>query len=411
MGLTTGAAAAVVGPDWLGQVRQAEAVGPPASPALARWLAAQAGVASDVVWTPGGAVVLGGNLVQQVPASEGTAAAWRLGTPAPETEPQVHVGPVPGAFDGKLYRGTLSATVSTAGVTVVNTLPLEEYLRGVVPAEAFASWPLAALQAQAVAARTFTLKNLGRRAAAGFDLYADTRDQAYGGIQVETAATDAAVFTTRGIVLTHDGQLIDAVYSANAGGYAASAEETWGTPVPYLISAPLPEEPDDHWAALLPAQPLLKAFPELGGSLAGAESGPVSASGRIRTIRLLGRRIVDAPVSAVAKAADPRGAVRSSRITTVSAAGGRTLVGSQWGPVRSFTTWGDGAPGQWTVIGAGSPVADVYVRTAVYIAGSGYGHGVGLSQWGAYALARQGWDFRKILARFYPGASLQVAKY
>lgn len=407
IGLTTSAPAVVVGPNWLGMVQIQRVVAPPAPPALARWLASQAGVAYTPIWTPGGVVVGGGTQTALLPAAQGIPAAWAVGSQRPETGPSLHLAPVSGSFDGAPYRGALLAVATPSGVTVVNRLDVEEYLRGVVPAEVFPSWPMAALQAQAVAARTFTLRNLGRRAAHGFDLYADTRDQAYGGEAVETPATDAAVASTAGLVLTHAGQLIDAVYSANAGGRTASGGEVWGTDVPYLPTRPVQGERADAWAVLLPAAPILKAFPQLGGSLVSAALGRPSASGRVRDVVLVGRGAVDVPISALAKAADRGGGIRSSLITAVSVLRHTTFVGAGPGGPLTFTGWSGFTPAIWSVLGSGPVTYKATVPVGLYVVGRGYGHGAGLSQWGAYALAQRGWSFQQILEQFYPGTRLQ----
>jgi stage II sporulation protein D len=144
----------------------------------------------------------------------------------------------PVRFNEKPYRGRLEVFANTKGtLTVVNVVALEEYVRGVVPNELSpGGFPaLEALKAQAVAARTYAVSNLGRFQAEGFDLLPTTRSQVYGGRSTEHPLTDRAVSETRGRVATFDGKPINALYTSTCGGHTEHAEEVFGgDPVPYL---------------------------------------------------------------------------------------------------------------------------------------------------------------------------------
>jgi stage II sporulation protein D len=131
------------------------------------------------------------------------------------------------------YRGRLRVTSDGKTVEVIDTLGLESYLEGVVPAEMPSGWSPEALKAQAVAARSYALAN--RTAGREFDLYGDTRDQAYGGVGVENAATNAAVVATKGEVVLYQGKVADTLFFSTSGGRTASAAESTGTAVPYLV--------------------------------------------------------------------------------------------------------------------------------------------------------------------------------
>jgi stage II sporulation protein D len=149
-------------------------------------------------------------------------------------------------LDGKSYRGQLDILLNKNGlITIVNQLGVEEYLRGVVPAEMSPSnYPeAAALAAQSVAARTYALKNLGRYAAEGFDLTADIRNQVYGGVAQERDAATEAVRNTSGVAIYYQGSLIDAMYASTCGGRTEDFANVFDTaPVPYLRSvACIPE--------------------------------------------------------------------------------------------------------------------------------------------------------------------------
>jgi stage II sporulation protein D len=137
---------------------------------------------------------------------------------------------------GKWYHGKLMVKLVDSKITVINDVDLENYIKGVVPSEMPASWEFEALKAQAIAARSFALANLGKQAKEGYDLKDNTEDQAYGGASAETNITNKAVEETHGLVLTYDMKIISAYYSASAGGMTNT--NAWGSAVPYLRSVP-----------------------------------------------------------------------------------------------------------------------------------------------------------------------------
>ncbi len=145
-------------------------------------------------------------------------------------------GAEPLAVNGDGYRGDLIVRAKPGGLEVVNELPLDRYLRGVVPWEVPTGWSEAAYEAQAVAARSYTLATLHPNA--DFDLYPDTRDQMYGGIRAERPETNLAIGATAGQVLTWDGTVIRAYYFSTSGGWTSAIQDAWPgrAPEPYLVS-------------------------------------------------------------------------------------------------------------------------------------------------------------------------------
>ena len=137
---------------------------------------------------------------------------------------------------GKWYHGKLMVKNVNGKLIVINDVDLENYLKGVVPSEMPASWEYEALKAQAIAARSFALANLGKQAKNGYDLKDNTEEQAYGGASAETNKTNKAVDETHGLVLTYDMKIISAYYSASAGGMTSAS--VWGGYAPYLHSVP-----------------------------------------------------------------------------------------------------------------------------------------------------------------------------
>ena len=138
----------------------------------------------------------------------------------------------------KWYRGHLKIINDGMGMTVINDVPLEEYLQGVVPSEMPSGWDIEAHKAQAIAARSYAAANMGKRAKLGYDLNDTPEDQAYGGASAETKQTNEAVKETEGIVLVCQGKIIPAYYSASAGGQTNTGSQAWSKDLPFLKSVP-----------------------------------------------------------------------------------------------------------------------------------------------------------------------------
>jgi len=136
------------------------------------------------------------------------------------------------------YRGEFIVENRGGKLVIVNNIPLEEYILGVVPSEMPSKWNYEALKAQAIAARSYAIANRGKRASRGYDLKDTPEDQAYGGATSETATTNSAVMETKGIVITYNSKVIPAYYSASAGGHTKNASEVWNKDLPFLRSVP-----------------------------------------------------------------------------------------------------------------------------------------------------------------------------
>ncbi|WP_027339399.1 SpoIID/LytB domain-containing protein [Halonatronum saccharophilum] len=139
-----------------------------------------------------------------------------------------------GGLEDRQYRGALELLPRDNGITAINLVGLEEYLLAVVPSEMPASWGVDPLKVQSVAARSYTINNLGRFRARGYDLCDTVMSAAYGGINKEHPNATQAVVETVGEIATHKGRAIDAVYSANSGGHTENSEDVWSGKVPYL---------------------------------------------------------------------------------------------------------------------------------------------------------------------------------
>lgn len=343
------------------------------------------------------------------------------------------------AFGKERYRGRLQIRPSEAGrLLVINQLPLETYLASVVGSEMPASWPQAALQAQAVAARTYALSNL--KPAAAYDLKATVASQAYRGLVAETDSTRAAVAATEGKVLMLDGKLILAVFHSSSGGSTEDSGQVWSRQLPYLVSVPDfdGDSPVSRWNLRLEPEQLSRLFRETGG-VRRIDVLSSTKTGRIKRARVIGpagsldlsgselRQRLGLRSTLVSFSVQPLGpsapagvidqAVRGSVVAAAAprpapqASRNEPLLDSATGAV--LEDGGDPSAGIATAAPAAQPLfrlppalTPAEPRYALLMEGRGFGHGVGMSQWGAYAMAAQGRNYEQILRHYYRGVEL-----
>jgi stage II sporulation protein D len=299
--------------------------------------------------------------------------------------------------NGRRYRGRISITSGRGGLTLVNRLSLESYVAGVVGPEIGArrTDELNAVLAQAIVSRSFALKNRGRWEAFGFDAYADTRDQVYLGMAVETPQVWDAVRRTAGQVLTYEGQVIDAYFHSTCGFSTAGVDEAFGTSRerPYL--RPVSDESGGgHYYCDI--SPRFRWREEWDGSELRAILSRTLAS----VTPLAGdgmQRITDISVSRK---------TRSGRVGELRIVFERGDIRIPGPDVRTVLRpeadrWLQSAAFQLTVSKTNGEV------TRLVAAGAGSGHGVGMCQWGAIGRARVGQDYRKILNTYFPGTKIE----
>jgi stage II sporulation protein D len=334
------------------------------------------------------------------------ATAWRAGPlivrPVDETSSFVTYG-------GKRWRGELWSHATTSGVTVVNRVEVEEYLRGVVPLElnAFAPSDVAALQAQAIAARSYTYGRLPefyprdvaiRQAALPYDLRATTSDQVYGGVDAERAASDRAVATTAGLVLRYGGAVVSAPYYSACGGSSAEPAELWTSPGEAWLRRVSDRVPgsDRHYCDIAPRFRWERTWDE--AALRGVLQRYLRASSGVR-----GQ--IGAVHDLAIESRTPSG--RVGTFTVATDAGRATLRGND---IRFAvrTVGGDILPSTYFSVDTERDGSGRVTR--VTIRGNGNGHGVGMCQWGAVGRARAGHDFRAILRAYYPGTTVETAE-
>ena len=278
------------------------------------------------------------------------------------------------AWDGRTYRGTFSTVRLDDGRTgLLDTLPLDAYLYGVVSKEVSPSWAPAAQQAQSIVARTFALGR--QRPAKPYDVVASESDQQYGGIESESVTGRAAVDATAGVVVTFANAPARVAYSSCCGGKTADAGDVWKTPYPYLGGVLDPHcagTPNYAWRIELPMSIVEGAF--------GAQ---LSTIGALRSVGLAGAsdaadrpRVIDFVGASSTFATTP---------STFRASLGANVIRSTF-------------------------VRDIALgRESLTLSGTGRGHGVGMCQWGSRVMADTGSTAQEIVAFYFPGTSFGSA--
>lgn len=330
------------------------------------------------------------------------------------------------SVNGRAYRGTFELSPDDEGdMIVVNTVSTHDYLASVVGSEEPSSWEAEALASQAIAARTYLYTHLGRHKS--YDLEGDTRDQEYDGTINEDARTLRAVERTAGLVVTYKGAPIEALYSANAGGVTEDSETAFPNALPYLRSVPSPTDAvakdsswgrtSYEWTRELSATQLRDFMRRRGldvGIPTSIRLESVSATGRVITASVTGTNGTQAigkdrsryyfglmsslfTVTVVPSGANERvDASNTERIAALDLLGAHAVR-------ASFDVLRDGSGNELGL----RVTAFVYELPATFVfAGRGFGHGVGLSQWGAQGMALQGATYQQILAHYYVGTAL-----
>jgi len=286
------------------------------------------------------------------------------------------------AFNDRSYRGSflikrttrlnpkiassvnnIAADQAITAFNIINCLDIEDYLLSVVPSEMPSLWPSEALKAQAIAARSYAIANLGKHGSAGYDLKDNTEDQVYLGIRSESQPTNEAVNATRGLVIKYDGKPICAYFHSSSGGSTEAAEHVWHKAVPYLkaVADFDQEAPLYNWT---------KNY-----SILQTESGLPKEIGQVLSISVLAK--------------SPSGRTKYMLVNGLNS---------------SHIISGEAARKYFSLPSANFNVTPA--ETAYIFTGKGFGHGLGLSQWGAKSLAKHGYNAAQILCYYYTGISI-----
>lgn len=371
-------------------------------------------------------------------------------------------GKAPLSFNGRRYRGTFRIISSGSGITLVNVLDLEEYLRGVLKMEINPSWPMEAVKTQAIVSRTYALRSIRQNNGKnGYDLRDSVLSQVYRGINAEDKRADQAISATRGIVVLHGGALAFTPFHSDSGGATADVAAVWGGNMPYLrgVNEPYPpSSPNALWEAHLSSAQVEDALRQAGadvGPLREIRIGETDAFGRANTLVAVGARGSKAVKSHAFRMAAGSSVIKSTSFSIVSRGGGAS--GSMPLPLPSRPS-SPAAGGGKDVPTSNTPMSASEERQLTALTeqgvfnseelmdmllnpekrkgylvralrtrkpetpsrpsvpqspsggfvfrGKGWGHGVGLSQWGAKTLAEKGWDHKKIIRFYFPGVTL-----
>ncbi len=274
--------------------------------------------------------------------------------------------------NNKPYRGLAELSVVDKGILVVNQLPLEEYLVGLINCEISSAWPIDAVKAQAIIARTYAVNRKMARITAAYHMESSVIDQVYDGSLIEDSRARRAVSETAGEVLTFGGAVIQAFYHSSCGGRTEASENVWGAPFPYLKGVEcqycLTSPVATLWENKLTLKELEDRLRTAGHKVTGLSDikpGPTNSRGRLKQVVLIATK------------------------------GNVTITGEQF---RKAVGYGVIKSTRFTMKNS---------KNEIGFSGSGNGHGVGLCQWGAKQRALDGFAFGEILSYYYPGTELK----
>lgn len=260
------------------------------------------------------------------------------------------------------YRGGITLVRSDRGLTAVNNVNLEHYLYSVIGAEMSPSWPLEALKAQAVAARSYALYQREKRGSRTYDLGDTQAWQVYKGVETEANGTYAAVEATAGQVMVYNGKIIEAFFHSSSGGHTENVEDVWTEARAYLRGVPDYDRgaPVYEWNTLVSPSQLSHLISGIG-SIVGMQPAKTTQTGRVLSMKVIGD------------------------------SGQKTIDGEDL----------------QKLLGLKSTRFSIQKSNGMFqISGRGFGHGVGLSQWGAHNLALSGANYQQMLYHYYQNASL-----
>lgn len=273
--------------------------------------------------------------------------------------------------NGRPYRGTIEIADGKEGLLVINEVPMENYLAGIINHEISSKWPEDVIKTQAVIARTYALFNRNKRAKNPWHVDSSVMGQVYGGSSSEDQAAVAAVRATAGEVLMYADEPALTVYHSNAGGMTDSARNVWSRDYPYLVpvespfDAGAPRYQWDHTASAADLGEGLRRSGKRIGDPVGLEVIDKTDAGRVKVL-----------------------AVRDNNGQEIR------LSGEELRSILGYSV-------------LRSAIFEVERGGEMFLfKGRGSGHGVGLSQWGAKGMAENGYSYRQILEHFYPGTEL-----
>ena len=331
-------------------------------------------------------------------------------------------------FRGYKWYGGFEYRRSTGGnLNVINVVDVDDYVKGVLPYEMSPAWPLEALKAQAVCTRTYALLQTKHRDSYRFDVCTTTDCQVYQGANQASALTDRAVEETAGMAAMYGGKYAETYYYASNGGASESSENVWSMPLPYLVGKEDPYEgtisiPDYVYTMTYSYSQLSALLKSKGYSIGTVSSAYVSRTTPTGNVAEITFRDTAGKTVVITKEACRSVLETKSMRFTISGggSGGSWQVNPSGGALSSLR-------GAYTVTASGVSAyegGDAYVITAsgvsrlqkppavsgsgsgITISGTGWGHGVGMSQYGAKAMAELGRTYEEILHFYFTGITI-----
>lgn len=283
----------------------------------------------------------------------------------------------PIAINGKKYRGDVQVLINPLNPSTLNTINsvmIEDYLKGVVPAESSASWPLESLKAQTLAARTYAIANWKKRDNMGFDVMSTVSDQVYKGVEIEHPATNQAIKETTGQVILFQGKPINALFFSCSGGHTDNALDVWNADLPYIKGVPDFDQaaPRYTWEQTLSNEKIKEGLTKLGKDV-----------GTIKSIKITEY-------------------TEFKRAKKVEITGSKGTVEVDAGKFRLATGLNSTFWESVKVI----PNKNKKALPSFEFDGRGWGHGLGMSQWGARQMAENGKPYEEIIKHYYTNVEI-----
>lgn len=317
------------------------------------------------------------------------------------------------------YRGFITFINNNNETSLINHVEIEDYLYGVVPKEMGHSFHMESLKAQAVAARSFALATKTKHQSEGFNLCDTTHCQVYGGVAGEHPNTDSAVDETKGLYMYYNGKIAETMYHSNNGGYMESSKNAWGGQLDYLEVRDDPFSKDTKastWEFKITSKELSEKVKAAGidiGDILDMEILEISSGNRVKKIKLVGTSGEEVITGGrIGPILGPE--IRTTWFDIMkegSYTGSSTNNAYVYDPETSQTIKID--LDNVTILNGNEEMIKLKNKTSdksgvegFTLNGKGYGHGVGMSQFGALAMAKQGYSFEEILKHYYLGVDL-----
>ena len=323
-------------------------------------------------------------------------------------------------YKGRNYRGNIKFSVFNSNVSIINNIEIDDYLYGVLPREMSTSWHIEALKAQAIVARSYLIKNLGMYDKYGFDICNTSSCQVYDGYDYEGSVSNRAVDETSGKVVTYNNSIINAYYHSSSGGFTASSENVWVTALPYLkgvydkysIGAP-----NTNWTLSYTEKQLIDILKDNGynvNSIKDMYIDEISEDGRVQKLVIVtdyekiilikenARKVFgyyDLKSIFYTISTGNKYSIQSATNIEAKSVTGLNVISNSGQTVLN--------PNQnHTILGANYSLEISSDDELFAFNGRGWGHGIGLSQWGAKAMAEQGFKCDEIIKFYYFGVEI-----